>query len=372
MFCPAHKNENIMEEKEKENLIQVLWVEDDPQITRIYPMEAERYGIELVPFGCWEEAEKALTTDFKRWSAIVLDAKCKYKRESHDNAAVFLTQAMHAIDTICASHHRILPWYVLSGGSEEELNDLIIDSREEWDGNWNRRKYYSKATDRETLFHRIPYHARISPEMQIRLVHYPDVFKAIRESGLDSDVEVYMEDLLMPIHSQNYTSGKDYNDNMTKVRKCIEHIFQSMAQHGILPNKKSGGQYVMHDILTDKRGSINNTWCSMILAGKQIVKDGNALITSENILPNVLKDSFQRLVEISAAYEHADNKASTEEQKANSRHTEEFLASIGNASYLLRSMAMELCTIILWYNSYLKGHGDEEINALKWDVADNK
>lgn len=356
-----------------ESLIQVLWVEDDPQITRTYPLEAARYGIQLVPFNCWEDAEKALETEFKRWSAIVLDAKCKYKRDSHDNAAVFLTQAIHAIDTICVNRHRILPWYVLSGGSEEELNDLIIDSREEWDGDWKQKKYYSKATDRDLLFHRIPYHARISPEMQIRLVYYPDVFKAIRNCNLDVDMEVYMEELLLPIHSHNHL-GKDYNDNMTKVRKCIELIFQSMAQHGILPNKKMDDKYIMHDILTDKRGGINNTWCSLIIAGKDVInKSSEKVVVSskKNIIPNVLKDSFQNLIEIAAAYEHAGNKDMKEELKVNSRHTGEFLTSINNAPYLLRGMTMELCNIILWYDKFLVEHNDEELNALEWEVIDN-
>lgn len=351
-----------------ENLIQVLWVEDDPQITKTYPLEAVQYGIQLVPFSCWEDAEKALEADFKRWSAIILDAKCKYKRDSHDNAAVFLTQAIHAIDMICALHHRILPWYVLSGGSEEELNDLIIDSREEWDGDWKNKKYYSKATDREILFHRIPYHARLSPEMQIRLVLYPDVFKAIRNTQLDTNVEVYMEELLLPIHARSHTR-KEYNDNMTKVRKCLELIFQSMAQYGILPNKYKDGRFVMHDLLCDKRGGINNTWCSLILSGKEIKLGDKVSITSNNILPNVLKDSFQRLIEISAAYEHAENKSVSDEQKANSRHTEEFLNSIGNAPYLLRGLTMELCNIILWYDSYLSKHNDKEINALDWNIS---
>jgi hypothetical protein len=354
-----------------ENLIQVLWVEDDPNITRTYPLEAAQYGLQLVPFSCWEDAEKALVSEFERWSAIVLDAKCKYKHDSFDNAAVFLTQAIHSIDTICAGRHRILPWYVLSGGSEDELNDLIIDSREEWDGDWKDKKYYSKTTDRELLFHRIPYHAKLSPEMQIRLVYYPDVFKAIRRARLDSDVEVYMEDLLLPIHTL-YRSGKDYNDNMTKVRKCIELIFQSMAQHGILPNQKRGGGYVMHDKLIDKRGGINNTWCSKIIAG-QDAKNNERIIVKcqQNILPNVLKDSFHRLIEISAAYEHSENKDANQEQQANSRHTASFLSMINDAPYLLRGMAMELCDIILWYSAYLEGHGDEEINALNWDVVDN-
>lgn len=359
-----HNNKEQM----NENLIQVLWVEDDPQITLTYPLEAAQYGIQLVPYSCWEEAEKALLSDFKRWSAIILDAKCKYKHDSHDNAAVFLTQAIHAIDTICAHKHRILPWFVLSGGSEDELNDLIIDSREEWDGDWKQKKYYSKTTDRDILFHRIPYKARVSPEMQIRLVYYPDVFNAIRKTKLGDDVEVYMEELLLPIHLNNY-DGKDYNDKMTSVRKCIELIFQSMAQHGLLPYKKQGENLILHDILVDKRGGINNTWCSMIIAGLDVKKGENIVVkSSKNILPNVLKDSFQRLIEISAANEHAENKGANEDQLKNSRQTSAFLAKIGNAPYLLRGMVMELCNIILWYAAYLDEHDDEEINALNWDV----
>lgn len=352
-----------------ENLIQVLWVEDDPLVTNAYPLEAARYGIQLVPFNCWEDAQKALEADFKRWSAIVLDAKCKYKHNSHDNAAVFLTQAIHAIDTICANRHRILPWYVLSGGSEDELNDLIIDSREEWDGDWNDKKYYSKTTDREMLFRRIPYHAKISPEMQIRLVHYPDVFKAIRNIGLDEEVEILMEDLLLPIHFQKYT-GKEYNNLMTKVRKCIEYIFQSMAEKGLLPNQKKDNKFIPHDILSDKRGgTINTTWCSLLISGKNVELGDKVIIKSlKNILPNVLKNSFLDLKEITGSNEHSCNKEASEEQQKNTRNTPEFLASINNAPYLLRGMAMNLCCIIIWYANYISEHNDEEINALNWEI----
>lgn len=351
------------------NLIQVLWVEDDPDIINLYPMEAYRYGLELVPFSCWEEAEKAFASDFKRWSAIILDAKCKYKKEDHDNAPRFFIHALSSITKISAEHKRVIPWFILSGGSEEELNDLIIDSREEWDGDWKEKKYYSKTTDRDLLFHRIPYKAKLSPEMQLRLVYYPDVYEAIRRTDIGDEFEIYLEELLLPIHAQNY-SGKEYNNLMTNIRKCIELIFQSMAGKGILPNKKHGDGYALHDILMDKRGGINNTWCSKILSGKEVevIKDENVSITSKNILPNVLKESFQRLIEISSAYEHAVNKNADEQQLANSRQTSVFLESIGNAPYLLRSMTMDLCNIILWYASYLKDHGDEEMNALDWNV----
>lgn len=350
------------------NFIQVLWVEDDPDNIQFYPIEASRYGLELVPFSCWEEAEKALVSDFKRWSAIILDAKCKYKKDDHDNAQRFLVHALSSITKICAEQKRVIPWFVLSGGSEEELNDLIIDNREEWDGDWKKKKFYSKATDRDKLFHSIPYKAKLSPEMQIRLIYYPDVFKAITRSGLDREVAIYVEELLLPIHARNY-SGKEYNNMMTNVRKCIELIFTSMAENGILPNKKKDGNYVLHDILGgDKKGAINTTWCSLILSGKDVKVGSKILVKSTNILPNVLKDSFQRLKEISAAYEHIVNKHADEEQKKNSRQTSEFLDSIGNPPYLLQSMALELCNIILWYANYLEDHDDEEINALNWEV----
>lgn len=349
------------------NLIQVLWVEDDPDNIQFYPIEASCYGLELVPFCCWEEAEKALVSDFKRWSAIILDAKCKYKKGDHDNAQRFLIHALSSITKICAEQKRVIPWFVLSGGSEEELNDLIIDSREEWDGDWKGKKYYSKATERDMLFHRIPYKAKLSPEMQIRLVYYPDVFKAIDMSGLDRDVAIYMEELLLPIHARNY-SGREYNNMMTNVRKCIEYIFTSMAGNGILPNKKKDGKYILCDILVDKRGGINTTWCSLILSGKEVKVGDKILVTSTNILPNILKDSFQHLIEIAASYEHAVNKNADEQQKKNSRQTAEFLDSIGNAPYLLQSMTLELCNIILWYANYLKDHDDEEINALNWKI----
>lgn len=114
-----------------ENLIQVLWVEDDPIITKTFPMEAAAVNLELVPFGCWKDAEEALTTDFSRWSAIILDARCKYKKGDQDNATRFLTNVLSKIGVICTQHHRIIPWYILSGGSDEELNDLIIEDRGE-------------------------------------------------------------------------------------------------------------------------------------------------------------------------------------------------------------------------------------------------
>lgn len=354
------------------NLIRVLWVEDDPNVIRSYPIEAEQYGIELKPFDCWEEAEKHLCDDFDSWSAIILDAKCKFKKGDHDNASRFLSNVFSKIAKICTKHNWIIPWYVLSGGSEEDLNDLIIEEREKWDGDWPK-KYYSKATDREMLFRRICYHAKISPKIQIRNIHYSDVFEAIEIIGLDCDdsFSCLMEELLFPIHF-DYLLKKDYNAKMSLVRICIENIFSSMAQHGLLPYQEQGDKIVIHDILKGiGGGGINITWCSKIIAGKDIKSksDAETIIKSKKtIIPNVLKESFQRLIQIAHASVHAPDENVPEEQQKNSRDTRKFLEIVNDAPYLLRGMTMELCNIILWYADYLDKHKDITANAQNWEV----
>lgn len=47
----------------EENLIKILWVENDPEVLEAYPGEAYEYGLHLVPFTNWDEAELALKED---------------------------------------------------------------------------------------------------------------------------------------------------------------------------------------------------------------------------------------------------------------------------------------------------------------------
>lgn len=85
------------------DLIQVLWVENDPLVTNSYPGEAEMCGdLQLTVFPCWEEAEAALESDYDRWQAIILDAKCQYKKGDADKADRFLMNVITRIGKIAA------------------------------------------------------------------------------------------------------------------------------------------------------------------------------------------------------------------------------------------------------------------------------
>ena len=63
------------------NMLNVLWVEDNVVLHQSFSMEAKRapYFLKLIPHSCWEDAEKVLIENYDEITAIILDAKCKFK-----------------------------------------------------------------------------------------------------------------------------------------------------------------------------------------------------------------------------------------------------------------------------------------------------
>lgn len=334
-------------EKFNYDFIQVLWVEDDPDVTLAYPLDAAKYGLQLVPFPCWDDAKKALTDNFDRWSAIILDAKCKYHRNSDDNAVRFLGEALKDISVICKD--RIIPWYIFTGGAETEVSDSINDDRLKWDADWKEKKYYSKNTDNDILYRRIKIHAIKSQRLQIQEM-YRNVFDAIEKCSIDDEGYNALEDLLVPIHFPEQIEANDYNDKYAKARSVLEYIFRSMSVHGMLP---------------DWGKQINLQWSSCLLSGMPATKtkDGKEIVVIESkkqVLPPVLKIVMKEMVRIIPAFCHSDNKEENEIKK------EEYLKDVDSSTFLLKSFTFQLCDIILWYRNYLQKHPDAELNALEW------
>ena len=337
------------------DLIQVLWVEDDPDVINTYPLKAENFDLELVSFTCWDDAKVALENDFDRWSAIILDAKCKYHRDSADNAVEFLREALVDIARICDAKKRVIPWYVLTGGSETEVSDSINDKRLAWDADWTdskNKKYYSKNVDNEDLYHRIRYHAKKSPRIQIHEM-YRNVFDAIEECGIDDKGYNAMEDLLVPIHFPDTITNKDYNGKYEKAREVLEYLFRSMSSYGMLP---------------DWGKQVNLQWSSCILAGMNATrkaKNGEDIVVIESkkqALPPVIRRIMKEMTLIIPAFCHSDTEEEGEIKK------EEYLESVDNSVFLLRSFTYQLCDVILWYKNYLKDHNDKSDNQKAWEI----
>lgn len=334
----------------KENLVKVLWVENDPEVIEAYPGEAYEYGLELIPFTNWDEAEIELKKGLNKYSAIILDAKCCLHSDSADNAAVFLINVTNAITRMCNGKN-FIPWFVLSGQAEDNIKDLIPESRKTWDGDWPK-PFYDKNVDREMLYHRILNYAREHKTASMK-VHemYRDVFSAIDDLELHDDVDNYLSDLLVELHFQSLDEKK-LNENYYKVRKSVEYVFMRMIDYGMLPKQKR----------------INPTWSNLILSGKScIAKDGSEIAKGlVEIFPKILQDNVKNMVHTVGSDVHPDKK-----DDKDSKHIKEYLDSVGNSSFLIKSYALQLCDLILWLKSYVIKHPDPERNALDWEVWDN-
>lgn len=335
------------------DLIQVLWVEDDSSIINQYKKDAYYANLELISYPCWDDAKEALEKEYDRWSAIILDAKCKHHRDSSDSAVVFLREALKDISVLAEKKQSVIPWYVLTGGDTSEVSDSINDERLEWDSDWTRssnKKYYSKNTDTEMLYDRIRAHARYSYCLQIHKL-YRNVFEAIEECKIDDAAYNALEDLLLPIHFPDEIDAKDYNDKFQKARDVLEYIFRSMSSYGILP---------------DWGRQVNLSASSHLLAGKDFTKNDGSVIVKSNavILPKELSRIMRAMVNIIPPFCHSDSGIEDNVRK------KEYMTSVENSTFLLKSFALQFCDLILWYRNYLRGHSDKEENARNWEVLD--
>lgn len=350
--------------------IQVLWVENDSSIISDIIEEAlDVAEIELYPFSCWEDAEEALEADYTRWDAILLDAKCSFKRGDADKATRFLTNVFRRIDKLATIKKRSIPWYVLSGGGEDEIKDLI-PVEIEWDADWlkiSNRRFYSKSgtvmigdkeiLERHALFSRIRNQVIYNnPQLSIEYNEYPEVFHALDGLDLASEVGLHLMYLLEPIHFHS-TSSVDYNNRYMNLRKALEHIFRHMFKNGILPDK------IFKE--TNAKDEIILRWCSKFLGEEKKLDDKFWSDVSRNtpdgrpLLPKQLADWLKSAVFQSGGAAHTS--PAEAEIKMN---LDNYLPQVCGSPYMLRSLAMGLCDFILWYDNFLKEHPDAEKNAV--------
>lgn len=338
---------------ETDDLIHVLWVDDDPVVRQSYPIEAESEGLWLTACSCWDEAWVELKNNYEKWSAIILDANCVHHKGDGENVVKFLGHALNDITRLRTERGRLIPWYILSGGAEKDITDSILEERMEWDADWTKesgKTFYSKNTDRQVLYKRIIDHHKISHKLQIQK-DYKDIFDAILECKINGGVQDILSDLLVPIHYPKDIDKNDYNDKFKKVRIVLEYIFQSMIENGMLP--KYGDE-------------VNLSWSSHILAGNTAKdRSGNELYKSnKRVLPIILCNILKTMVNILSSDVHSK---SQNEEKPN---MPEYLQSVGYSTMLLKSFVFQLCDIIAWYKGYLQDHQNKEKNMELWTKVD--
>ncbi len=330
------------------DFIQVLWVENDPVVIEAYPLEAEEYGVQLVPFSCFDDAYTALREDYNRWDAIILDAKCKVKETDVDKAIPFLTQSTNRIAELAKDNNKTIKWYILSGQGEEAISDAIPDTRLAWDRDWTdstNKKFYSKETDRGALFTRIKEHYCSSLEFQIKNDIYKNVFISLENLGISEFTESILLDILLPLHyPEKQVSFKPVH-HYTQLRILIEYLFRACYKVGLVPDQ------------CVPNGLVNLNQCLMYLSGKPAevagVRYGGI---GEKIIPEYIEQIIHSVLSFGNVHSHTVKLENEDIIKI------ENILHSSQSNFLIFGLMLQLCEVITWLAKYVSVHDDKEIN----------
>ena len=333
------------------DLIQVLWVEDDPVVTETFPLKAENFDLELVAYPCWDDAKEALENDYDRWSAIILDAKCKHHRDSTDSAVVFLREALKDISVLAAKKDRVIPWYVLTGGDISEVSDSINEERLQWDKYWTEttnKKYYSKNTDTEDLFERIKQNSQISPRLQLQKIYY-DALEQLEKINRDS------YDIILNIFESMHfpKSHPDFNPILyyNQLRQILEYVYIEANKVAIIP-----------DECISSTGEVNLSQCCHYLSGNDAtvlkIRYGER---GERVVPKHIQDMMVHILTLGNINSHASRISEEDEHNLKNYINE----NVYNSRFLIYSLALQLCEIVMWMNRYIANHPNKDENQKK-------
>lgn len=343
-----------------DDVMKVLWVDNDPSIVEGTQQRAEQYNIDLPCFPNWEKAEAELKEHFNEFSAIILDANCEFDSESVEDKT-FLAYVMPRIAKIFGEMHSEMPWYVLSAGTMDEF-DLVLQmvntsDRKKHNDDWGKllyfkdKRYDDGSTDLDLLFQNIRKSNESSYTTKIRSL-YPDVFHTIedKQTMLDKEIESILIPVLKALHFPESVRETTSLSNFTQLRQVIEYLFRACNQTGLLPD-----ECVLN-------GKINIQESLRYLAGENTKHLGvryGSYEQGDHLFPDIVSDNLQQILNTANACTHtADENPNDEDNEV------DFIETVG-ASRLLYSYALELCDVIVWYGKYIKKHPDYKQNR-KW------
>lgn len=125
--------------------IKVLWIDDDP--TEPFCDDAADNGFDLTVCTTVKAGINELQDQSKTYEAIILDANCKIESENEVPDLKAFRKAMWGV----SDYGKEIPWFVYTGGSienKEELIKWIPQERRPWD----ERIYYNKPDEELELF----------------------------------------------------------------------------------------------------------------------------------------------------------------------------------------------------------------------------
>ena len=347
----------------EETFYKVLWVEDDQTIIQGYQITAEAKDIDLYVATNWEDAEKKLRINFNEYSAIILDAQCKIKKDDKVASKLFLGHASVRLSRIFGEKHKFIPWYVLSAGTMDDFGVVLelinTEERQNFDSLWGPLRYIKaaefekdgkKVCQEEELFDNI---RRVASETGTNTVlfRHAEVFKYLGEGRIFDYIKArtYMLKMLSALYYPEENLNFEYEGN--PLRKVIEYIFRGANKYGLLPDDcfDTNGHIVLLDASRYMAGLEINVYDGRIVKHKARYGESGESIFNPEIamfVKNILNFSS------SDSHTNEDDPYVIEENKK-----EVFFGYV-----------LLLCHVVKWVGEYIESHPNTDENKSKVKV----
>lgn len=335
----------------------VLWVDDDISIIEAFQIKAEDYAIDLCPVNNWEDAEKLLKSNFKDYSAIILDAECKMNANDPEECS-FIHKVLNSLYGIFGEKQANIPWYILSAGTMDGFSsamDIAQYSHSKHDKDWGNMLYSKTALSQnenspERLFENIQKVAK-NQVSNIVLFRYQDTFQYLGEGKLiDKEARNIMLNMLCHLHHPESNTHFEYEGN--PLRKVMEYVFRAAHQVGLLPNECfENGQINLLDANRYMSGIA--TTHSYLRYGKEGNKEKS--IAKDTIFPHYMGNITKNILNFASVNSHtSENNEYTIDDKD--------LVIDENTKELFFSYVLQLCHVIKFFGHFVETHHDKEEN----------
>lgn len=312
--------------------IRVLWLDDefDSEALKSTFIRMEKH---FTLIKCYTKDEFLDKIKSEKWDAIVLDVLDTNGRDSGFQAAV----------RRILKEYKNEPWFVFSG--QENVTKKESDVRSMLTEEDCHRDYadilYIKSEDNDRLINDIKNAVSDKPAWQLKN-KYSKVL-GIFDDNIQGKKQLF--DILLMLHG--HKEQLDHQTYYTQLRLILEWMFRDANKRGLL-----------HDKCIDGKRKVNLTESSLFMAGKSTKYLG--VYCEITHFPKIIADNVKNLLEITGGASHT-----AEPEESDLVNLQAYWEQV-KTPYLLYSLTLMLCDILIWYKEYIDENSDYANNVSHW------
>jgi hypothetical protein len=308
-------------------MIKVLWLEDELEKIEAFLDRAYMAGIEVTHKDTANNFIAELNGKIDHYDAVILDVMGVVDSLSEKPSSSAFKAAYDSI--LALKYKKQIPFFVLSAQLTKDENQGL----KEYIGETN---VYIKSKDEERLIESI--NASVANQQDYALrKKYTDLLSVFNDDHLGQKHFDRIFNLIKWVESSKEIDNTE--DQLTRIRKIIEAVFQSLAKKGFVPTE-----------ITNTQGWLNGT--RSFLANKH-----SAFIQIDAYIHPTASDSILHLLDIIQDGSHAEGGLRLK--------VDEYI-QLNQSDYLFKSCVYLLFDVIIWYKNLTNKYTDIDENKKKW------